>query len=137
MVERSCLCAKASSNNPADHAEGRAKANRMPPCLEAPDGEFPKQRVRYPSAPAQRRHAYPSTDILTRQAARQRYRFQFFCESRGTLCLYSCVAQNIVLMCVQTILTHNAKAKSPDVNEGCGGGCVDYHSISWLLSLFS
>ena len=57
----------------------------------------------------------------------------YYC--RDYFCI--CLAKNIVSLCVQTILTHNAKAKSPDVNEGCGGGCVDYHSISWLLSLFS
>ena len=99
FAERGSRCAKASSNTPTNKGEGRrANANGTPPCesLEAADGELPRQQLRYPSAAAHRRHAYPSKHVLTREAIRQRYRFQLFCESRGTLCLYSCVAQNIV-----------------------------------------
>ena len=127
LAERGTCCGKASSNTPANKGEGRANASGTPPydeILEAPDGELPRQQLRYPSAAARRRHAYPSKDNLTREAVRQRYyRFQLFCESRGTsICI--CLAKNIVSLCVQTILTHNAKAESPGANEGCGGGAV-------------
>ena len=109
LAERGSCCGQASSNTPANKGEGRANANGTPPygSLEAPDGELPRQQLRYPSAAARRRHAYPSKDILTREAVRQRYyRFQLFCESRGTsICI--CLAKNIVSLCVQTVLTHS------------------------------
>ena len=86
FAERGSRCAKASSNTPTNKGEGRrANANGTPP--EAADGELPRQQLRYPSAAAHRRHAYPSKHVLTREAIRQRYRFQLFCESRGTLLL--------------------------------------------------
>ena len=109
FAERGSRCAKASSNNPTNKGEGRANANGTPPCesLEAADGELPRQQLCYPSAAAHRRHAYPSKDMLTREAVRQRYRFQLFCESWGTsICI--CLAKNIVSLCVHTIVTHNA-----------------------------
>ena len=110
LAERGSCCGQASSNTPANKGEGRANANGTPPygSLEAPDGELLRQQLRYPSAAARRRQAYPSKDILTREAVRQRYyRFTLFCESRGTsICI--CLAKNIVSLCVQTILTHNA-----------------------------
>ena len=104
LAERDSHCAKASSNTPTNKGEGgRANANGTPPCesLEAPDGELPRQQLRYPSAPAHRRHAYPSKDMLTRQAVWQRYRFQLFCESRGTL-LSICIAawRKTLCLCV-------------------------------------
>ena len=70
LAERSSRCAEASSDTPTNKGEGRANANGTPPCesLEAPDGELPRQQLRYASAPAQRRHAYPCKDILTREA---------------------------------------------------------------------
>ena len=98
FAARGSRCAKASSNTPTNKGEGRADANGTPyESLEAPVSESPdhiswsqcpdnrRQRLRYPSAAAQRRHAYPSKDDLIREAARQRYRFHLFCESWGTL----------------------------------------------------
>ena len=97
LAERGSCCGQASSNTPANKGEARANANRTPPngSLEAPEGDVPRQQLRYPSAAARRRHAYPSNDILTREAVRQRYRFTLVCESRGPsicLCLYSAFA---------------------------------------------
>ena len=91
FAARRSRCAKASSNTPTNKGQGRADTNEAP-VSESPDhiswSQCPdnrRQRLRYPSAAAQRRHAYASKDNLIREAVRQRYRFQLFSESWGTL----------------------------------------------------